>query len=229
MPRGQSRGSSDAVLLAMNSNEFKAKLEDIVKTIVEIAIKEYEKTVDTKFEQMQAECDRKMAEMSSRFEETLAKYKKQIDEMADQIDNLEQYTRRECLLINGVKKTPENTSVQSTKHIVSDIMKSMKIEDKIIDRDIARTHWMGEKLVVKFATYNARELFYEKRKSAGENIFVNESLTKRRNQLLFECRQLKKQKKILAVWTNDGVVKIKLLNETNKVVKSLQEVQNLLM
>ena len=223
------RGSSDAVLHAMNSNEFKSKLEDIVKTFIEIAIKEYEKTVDTKFEQMQAECDRKMEGMKARFEETLAKYQKQIDEMADQIDNLEQYTRRECLLINGVKKTTENTSTQSTKNIVFDIMKSMKIDDKVVDRDIARTHWMGEKLVVKFATYNARELFYEKRKSAGEDIFVNESLTKRRNQLVFECRKLKKEKKILAVWTNDGVIKIKLLNGNNKVVKSLQEVQNLIM
>ena len=200
-----------------------------MKTFIEIAIKEYEKTVDTKFEQMQAECDRKMEGMKARFEETLVKYQKQIDEMADQIDNLEQYTRRECLLINGVKKTTENTSTQSTKNIVFDIMKSMKIDDKVVDRDIARTHWMGEKLVVKFATYNARELFYEKRKSAGEDIFVNESLTKRRNQLVFECRKLKKEKKILAVWTNDGVIKIKLLNGNNKVVKSLQEVQNLIM
>ena len=71
-----------------------------MKTIVKLAIEEYEKTVDTKLEQMQTECDRKLEEMRVRFEETLAKYQKQMDEMADQIDNLEQYCMDNKLQIN---------------------------------------------------------------------------------------------------------------------------------
>ena len=222
------RGSTtDAVTAALNSDEFKAKLEDIVKTIVDLALKEYEKAVEDKIEEVKRHCDVQIEEMKKNFEETLKKYQHQIGEMAEQIDNLEQYTRRECLLINGVKKTEANTSAKATKEIVYNVARSMKVDDKIIDRDIARTHWMGDKLVVKFARYEAREHFYENRKSAGKGVFINESLTKKRNNLVYECRKLKKEEKILAVWTNDGVVKIKMLNKANKVIKSLQDIEDL--
>ena len=73
-----------------------------------------------------------------------------------------------------------------------------------------------------------KKMFYDRRKELGRGVFINENLTKTRDNLLFHCRQMKKEKKILAAWSNDGQVKIKLNDESNKPVKDLKELHDLI-
>ena len=100
--------------------------------------------------------------------------------------------------------------------------------EKLTGNDLDHTHPLGDKVIVKFTSYNARHTFLKHRKELGENIFVNEHLTKQRRQLLYECRQLKRQNKLQATWTNDGTVKIKMNNGRNCHVKTIEDVKKLL-
>ena len=68
-------------------------------------------------------------------------------------------------------------------------------------------------IIVKFATYRARQVFYKTRTKAKTNgykmVFVNEDLTKYRNGLLFEARELVKGERPQGAFSSDGTILIK--------------------
>lgn len=219
--------ASDALLSAMDSTIFKEKMDDMLKTMISVALLEFEKSVEKKINDAvekgtKAVNDELIAE-NEILKNTISKFETQIVELLNKVDELEQYSRKNCLIVSGVPK-----SERPTKEIVTDLAGTMGIRENITAHDIDNCHWIGEKIIVKFTNYTARHAFYTKRKEAGEGVFVNENLTKKRSELLFKCRTLKKEKKLLAAWTNDGQIKIKLPNGTNRAIKSLQDVLNLI-
>lgn len=90
-------------------------------------------------------------------------------------------------------------------------------------RDIDRSHRVGRvnrdsdaevnprprEIIVKLKSHGARLSFLRGRKTLRENrekIFINEDLTKTRKNLAYECRKLKRDRKILNTWVYDGNV-----------------------
>ena len=68
-------------------------------------------------------------------------------------------------------------------------------------------------IILKFATYNARNRLFNERKFLREtdnedlkSIFLNEDLTKRRSEILFEARKLRRSNKLLAAYSSDGKI-----------------------
>ena len=130
-------------------------------------------------------------------------------------EELEQYTRRNSVRITGI---PEAAG-ESTDALVLDLSKEMKSD--ITTSDIDRSHRVGpvkdnqsRPIIVKFATYNARRRFFGSRKSLKENpgrrqVFVNEDLTRARNNLLYQARRLTKASKLAGAWSTDGNIFIK--------------------
>ena len=99
--------------------------------------------------------------------------------------------------------------------------------------DINRVHRSGKKsprsILVKFASYRAKDTVVRARKSLdGSDIYLNDDLTRQRFQLLFQLRQLKKQKRINGVWTHDGTIVVK--DAVNKIhyARLLYEAENLI-
>ena len=86
--------------------------------------------------------------------------------------------------------------------------------------DIDRSHRVGKlkagktrDIIIKFATYRARQKFYTKRtmlKDAGHaGVFLNEDLTKQRMNLLNKARMKVKSKCLKGAWSADGTILIK--------------------
>ncbi|KAJ8305117.1 hypothetical protein KUTeg_017331 [Tegillarca granosa] len=136
------------------------------------------------------------------------------------IDELEQYGRRNAVRISGI---PEKTG-EDTDAIVRDVANKMGVD--IHDVDISRSHRSGKpgqsrprQILVKFVRYNTkRKLLISRRvmKSVPSlnNVFINDDLTKRRQELYRKARDLWKDRKITKTWTWDG--KIFLTDKTNK-------------
>ena len=121
-----------------------------------------------------------------------------ISNLLNKIDELEQYSRRNCLLINGIKKADppkenvsEETSEVSTQEN-TDIAVLLIFNEKLgVDvhiKDIDRTHRIGKQkqknkdaprpVIVKFSNYNTRErVFQARRKLKGTKITMVENLT----------------------------------------------------
>ena len=111
-------------------------------------------------------------------------------------DELEQYSRRECLVITGIPESKQ----EDTRAIVNNFCRD-KLGVELMQRDLARTHRLGSKkqdvngkmtnrpIIAKFATYEVRDLvFRSKRKLKDSTHAVFESLTTRNNKLYNEVK-----------------------------------------
>ena len=140
-----------------------------------------------------------------------------VSNMEKQRDADDQYNKRNFLRISGVQETPD----ESTDDIVMGICNA--IDTDLTLSEIDRTHRIGEPkpnrpkdILVKFATYRARHKLYSKRTGLKEEalgyrgIFINEHLTPKRSKLLYAARNLAKDGKIVAAWSYDGNILIKV-------------------
>ena len=116
-----------------------------------------------------------------------------ISNLFNKIDELEQYSRRNCLLVNGIKKVdPPNEHVSEETSEVptqenTDIAVLLLFNEKLgVDvhiKDIDRTHRIGRQkqknkdaprpIIVKFSNYNPRQkVFQARRKLKGTQITI---------------------------------------------------------
>ena len=133
-------------------------------------------------------------------------YEDELIEQSSQIDALEQYGRRNCLLIHGIPETKD----EDTDSIFTDTIKT-HLDVSVKQRDLDRTHRLGERkegkvrpIIGKFARYNKRkEVFQNKKKFKGSNIMLTESLTRKR-VLMLNAAKVRFGKD--NVWTIDGEI-----------------------
>ena len=108
--------------------------------------------------------------------------------------------------------------MKNTEEIVLD--KADAVDAGISIDDIDRSHRVGKlkagkqrDIIIKFATYRARQKFYTKRTMLKDachvGVFLNEDLTKQRMNLLNKGRMKVKSKCLKGAWSADGTILIK--------------------
>lgn len=146
-----------------------------------------------------------------------------VTNLEHQVDDMEQYSRRNCMRISGVggEHFDENTD-QIVMQMATDLGANLSVTD------IDRSHRIGKpkpgrprQIIVKFTSYWARNEVFGKRKALKDtpgfkDIYFNEDLTAKRNQLLFEARQAVKKKLIQGAWSFDGRLFIRDNNELRR-------------
>ena len=129
------------------------------------------------------------------------------------IDASEQYSRRNCVLLHGVK---EEKNEKTDDVFINTISKQLGI--KVERGDIDRSHRIGaprtngrhRAIIVKFARYNVRAtVFRAKRKFKNSGMLLTDSLTRRRIEILNEARERYGR---MNVWTTDGEIFTKINN-----------------
>ena len=146
------------------------------------------------------------------------------------LEALEAYSRRNCLLINGLPELPE----ESTDDLVLDLARAAGVA--LTPGDLDRSHRLGRPrhgagsvdrpraIVVKLLSYNKRQELFAARKALSahrvgdhpvltrhvlEEVFIAEFLTTKSQHLFYTSRQLKKNGHIWAAYTTNGNVKIR--------------------
>ena len=152
-------------------------------------------------------------------EEKVEKLENENKALSESVDDLEQYSRRNCLLLHGVKETDdENTD----DIIIKTICEEMGVE--VREEDLDRTHRIGRAnrsdgkarpIIIKFARYAVRNAVYKnKKKLKGKRFLITESLTENRVKAL-KATQTKYG--TTNVWTSDGRIFYKCNNKVHKV------------
>lgn len=170
-------------------------------------------------------------------EQTNQKLTKKFQQQYEKIDDLEQYSRRNCLLIHGI---PEST-MESTDELVINTINS-KLEVPLAPDHLDRTHRLGKKtkpadasadgpqprprpIIVKFISYSKRsEVFRAKRRLKGSSILISENLTANRMDLL---RRAKLADSVTAVWSTDGKIICLLTSGRRFVVSNSKDLDKL--
>lgn len=141
------------------------------------------------------------------------------------IEELDNQNRKNCLIINGVPETDNDT----TNSLVVNVGRAAGVTIPTISID--RAYRLGRPqpgkirpIMAKFTTSGPRQKLFENRKdlsvdrvkehpiltpSVISRIFISECLSPKNQHLLFVARQLKRQKALWAAYTTNGRVKVK--------------------
>ena len=162
-------------------------------------------------------------------EESNAKNKileKQLEESKDEIDEVEQYVRRSCLVINNLPSESNKTDEQVflgmcedkfkekftvTSDMISKIHRVPRPPSSQVDR--SKPH----SLVVKFNKDRHRDMIFKnKREMKGSGITITELLTSKRSALLKQCIDKIPGGPNRAVWTDNGRIYAKYSKDSHQ-------------
>ena len=142
-----------------------------------------------------------------------------VETLEKKVDAAEQYSRRNCLRLSGV---PENPSENTDVYIID---MARAIDAEVTLDEIERSHRVGpvrpgrcRDIIVKFTSYRVRRKIFGERvktKVRGyEGVFINEDLTKPRNELLLKARKMAKSNLLKSAWSSDGTILVRDLFDT---------------
>lgn len=186
------------------------------------------KSLNTKYEKME-ETLGVLQEENKALKEEHASLKAQVLSSANDLksvqkspNDLEQYTRRDCVEICGIP-LPEESQEEDTNEIVLQLSQKMGIP--LERKDISVSHRIRSSrssvdpaIIVKFVRREVRERLYRARKrlksitmadfgfSVDKKIFINESLTPKNKELFKDCLRFKKDNSFKFLWTNAGKI-----------------------
>ncbi|KAK3910875.1 LINE-1 retrotransposable element ORF1 protein [Frankliniella fusca] len=157
----------------------------------------------------------------------LSEKDKIIEGLQRRLAEQEQYARRNNLRIFGVDESQQK---EDTDKLVMDVARRIGVQ---IDKSqIDRSHRLGKPgpkprpIIVKFIGYSPRRsMFTAKKALKGSGITIREDLTRERLELLKEASEAYNQRN---VWTQDGVVMVKIGDFRPKRLKSIDELHALL-
>jgi len=127
-----------------------------------------------------------------------------------------------------------NENSDSTMSLVIDFCSNtLGINIQLSDISIAHRMSKGKydkirPVIVRFSNRFTRDSVYRARRklfgrgSTGNDVYINEHLTKQNDELFLRCRQLKKQRKIYSTWTWHGISYVKR-SETSRAIKILSQ------
>ena len=147
------------------------------------------------------------------------------------LDELEQYTRRDCLEITGIPVVPNDSPALLVKEMSEIMGVNLNENDISIAHRLPPTKKVKDRLIVKFTRREKRDEIYSKRKnlkskrtkdlpsvvcepesavvSHKAQIHVNESLTPYRKRLLGRILQFKRDHNYKFIWTANGKIMLK--------------------
>ena len=235
----ESPATMDIIHEIFESEIFLNKVECLAKNIAkEIINQSYDKLLgliehnESRLHDVEIKVVEKERELV-KIQQSIDSHSQKLSNLENSIDHLEQYSRRSCLRIFGVKETAD----ENTDDIACDIA-NKNLGVSLARSDIDRSHRTGKvrqnykhprSIIVKFTSYRKRTEFLKaRRKLKQTGITVQEDLTSK-NQLLY--KKTYESKKVESAWTLDGnifaLVKATGGKTLKKLIRSIQDLESL--
>lgn len=160
------------------------------------------------------------------------------------LNELEQYSMKNCIIVSGVPETPD-------ENVLGLIMEIGRLIGVIIhETDIDNAHRIGKirenkarPVIVKFVRHIKRAQFYQERKSVREakvdqescfgpnmlsRIFMADCLTRHNSAIMFVARQLRREGVLARAWTDAGAMKVRLSNDgPTKKIRGIRDLHKI--
>ena len=180
---------------------------------------------------------------------TITEKDKKITELERRVDDLEQYSRMDDLMISGLATThktysraaagsgvDEEPTLDEQESLENQVIKFLAGRDMILDPNMISTcHTLPRKegntkplIIMRFANRKAKmELLSQTSKLKRTSVYLNDHLTKRNAEIARAARILKKQEKIHATWTRSCKIWIKPTENAKPImVRNLDELNS---
>ena len=230
----------------MNQTEFSMALlmafkdEEVKKSLVELVARAITGPVSQKVsENVKNEVVKLRAELQHR-DLKIKQLEEKVESLTADIDQLEQYSRRNSLRITGIPETDEEDPVSKVMDLVNN---TLQLNPPLELSEVDRVHRSGKPrsnlapnqpakpraILVKMATYRSRKRIMDLRSSRllQKGVFFNEDLTKRRESLCYKARCLKREGKIQSAWSADGNILIRDKHGNVRKINTQKELETL--
>lgn len=202
IPETELQKMSEFIKPAIQSDVLAILLKDL-KSIVKAAVAE---VIDDKLSQLHQD--------NARLNDENEKLKERVVKLESAMDETEQYSRRNNLRISNIAESDD----ENTDQLVLKVAEILEVSLTPIDID--RSHRVGRKgikprrdIIVKFGTYRARERLFKNRAKLKDSemngVYINEDLTKRRSEILYQARRRAKSGALRGAWSFDGRILVK--------------------
>ena len=214
-------------------------LEAVVKPAVEAAVRE---AVAANNE----EVSRLIAQQQAKIDGLEAQVKRLssvVTEQAQCLNELDQYGRKSCVVVSGVPEQA-NESVRDRMEELGRVV-GVNLQGEI---DVA--HRLGRlapgrprPIIVRLRTFDKRQELYAARRklrsaevapsgsissTVAAQVFISDSLTKTNQEILYRGRQLKKEGRLWAVWSDAGKLKAKVRDgDPTTIIRSVNDLARL--
>ena len=148
--------------------------------------------------------------------------------LREELDTMEQYSRRNCLVVHGIPESKEDSG-DAVLHVFNG-----QLNVPVTPHSIDRSHRLGRfqpssnkprPVIVKFVSYETRrQVFSAKRRLKGTKIVITENLTRRRSELLNRTRA---QPDVKCAWTTDGRIVCLLENGEKRTIVTERDLAQL--
>ncbi|CAH3172439.1 unnamed protein product, partial [Porites lobata] len=155
--------------------------------------------------------------------------------LSQEVDDLEQYTRRTNVRIYGVAEQPE----ENTDNLAVDFFKS-ELNVDVASNDISRSHRVGKKsgakprlIIVRLTKHNTKVAVMSRRRVLKEHkrpFNLQEDLTINRREILKYLNKDIEEGIVSKVWTVDGVICFRPSGDSSVIERctSLEDCQEII-
>ena len=159
--------------------------------------------------------------------------------LSNEIDDLQQYQRRQCIIIDGIQTTPNETVEEVSQKAEKVLIKKLNLDEEEVECEIDKCHRVGpvkedgtQSTIIRLRSHAFREKVYVKRKKLKDTRYkIKLSLTKRRRQTLAYTYQIAAKVPQVAFFYSDihGNLKLRLNDPiNNKYVYGFRDKNDLL-
>lgn len=168
----------------------------------------------------------KLASENSSLRDAVKGLSSQVAKLESHLDDLDQATRSDTLLIHGVHN-PGTNEAEVTAKVVSVINTNISVA-KLEPKDIVSTQRLGKppagstdkpnSILIRFVSKTSRDhVLGNRRQLKGTKIAITEQLTTLKASLLKKANELVQDKKLEAAWSHEGKIIVK--DKTNKILR----------
>jgi hypothetical protein len=228
----QAKAIAKEVVAELKSDpEFQTVLKNLIAEAVESKLKEVRtrldklelttEVTDGKVFDLQNKCDQ-LSVRCNNLEQQYGDLANHMNHQRIAVQETQQYTRRNCLLITGVPEKPDERDgegkiiPEDTDSVVKEFVKE-KLGFEIDSKDIDRTHrstrskrsdGKARGIIAKFTTYNTRsQIIKARKKLKGTGMGIQELLTKAKQELLTRTKMaVKNFPRFQSAWSWDGTI-----------------------
>ena len=174
---------------------------------------------------------KRLQEENERLRDKCQQLEKRVALIESSHDALEQYGRRNNLVISGIPDSVQNSDLELTvASVLSDIDINVELKEVEDCHRIGKSNNGSKKTIIRFINRKYCKKALLKRKQleridlkkhkfvSDTRIFINENLKVKNEHLAFNCRSLKKRNYIFGIFTKNGTVYIKENENSRPVV-----------
>ena len=112
--------------------------------------------------------------------------------LEQEVDNLQQYQRRTCIIVDSITPVKDETEEQITKKTKNFLIKNLGFEERKVNEELDKCHRLGkakdgkQSTIIRFKSHSFRASVYASRNNIQnkKKLKVKLSLTKRRTKII---------------------------------------------